>query len=162
MALLMSFEQEKMTGTAEEKADYRVPFMLAALCHDMGKATTTRWNEEKQKWTAYGHDLAGLAPAKSYLESAANFTGNFSWVLKLVRWHMSHVNQRFSQKSVTKLASALWPATISDLVVLMEADCAGRPPMPPGLPRPVLEELVPLAKANGFMGEPDPNRAWAC
>lgn len=35
--------------------------LLSILFHDVGKAVTKEWNEEKQKYTYHGHDKAGLA-----------------------------------------------------------------------------------------------------
>ena len=33
--------------------------MSAALCHDFGKAETTKWSEEKQDWTTKNHGVVG-------------------------------------------------------------------------------------------------------
>lgn len=33
--------------------------MMAALCHDLGKAETTKWSEEKQDWTTKNHGVVG-------------------------------------------------------------------------------------------------------
>lgn len=136
--------------------DRRVVFMLAAVCHDMGKATHTRWDAEKQKWTAYGHDVAGVHEARRFLEGIGTYPEVVREVLPLVRWHMTHCRSDFTPRAVRKLARELQPVTIADLVLLLEADCAGRPPIPPGLPPAVTEKLVPIARDNGWLNGPDP------
>jgi tRNA nucleotidyltransferase (CCA-adding enzyme) len=132
------------------QGERRAVFMLAALTHDLGKAVSTRWNEEKQKWTAYGHDVSGVPLAHRFLESIGTFPENIPQILSLVRWHMAHTRKDFTAKAVAKLARELYPATIADLMFVLEADCAGRPPIPPGLPAAVTEQLVPIAKENGW------------
>lgn len=42
-------------------------FMVAALCHDFGKAVTTEYNNEKKKYTSYGHDLKGIPLAETLM-----------------------------------------------------------------------------------------------
>lgn len=130
--------------------DRRVTLMLAALVHDLGKAVSTKWHPEKQKWVAYGHDVTGVPLAHTALTFLQTFPEKVSVILPLVRWHMAHTRQEFTTKAVAKLARELYPATIADLVLLLEADCAGRPPAPPGLPAAVVEQLIPTAKANGW------------
>ncbi len=40
--------------------------MLAALCHDFGKPSTTEFLEER--WRSRGHEEAGVAPTESFLD----------------------------------------------------------------------------------------------
>lgn len=37
----------------------RLLFISAALCHDIGKGTTTKWDKEKNDYTSLNHGLAG-------------------------------------------------------------------------------------------------------
>lgn len=134
----------------------RLVFMFAALTHDLGKATTTKFNIEKGKWTAYGHDVASVPLARSLMKSVGH-EKLFAQVAPLVRHHMAHCRQGFTEKAVRKLARELQPMTIADLCLLMEADCGGRPPIPPGLPKVVTEELVPIACDNEWFHGPHPN-----
>lgn len=141
----------------EELVDERRDlFMLAALCHDMGKATTTKWNAEKGKWTAWGHDEAGVPIAETFLRPFRLSPDETEFILKLVRWHMAHCRPAYTEKAVRKLARELQPAAIADLLLVMEADCGGRPPLPKGLPAVVTEKLIPIAAANGWLDGPDP------
>ena len=128
--------------------DRRVTLLLAALTHDLGKAVSTKWHPEKQKWVAYGHDVTGVPLARTALTFLQTCPEKISAILPLVRWHMAHTRKDFTAKAVAKLSRELFPANIADLVLLMEADCAGRPPAPPGLPPAVLEQLIPTALKN--------------
>jgi len=142
MAKILS--REGITG------DRRVTLLLAALTHDLGKAVSTKWHDEKQKWVAYGHDVTGVPLAREVLAFLQTLPEKAEVIVRLVRWHMAHTRPEFTTKAVAKLARELYPATIADLVLLLEADCAGRPPIPPGLPPAVVEQLIPIAKANGW------------
>jgi tRNA nucleotidyltransferase (CCA-adding enzyme) len=134
--------------------DVRVVLMLAAVCHDFGKATTTVFNEQKGKWTSYGHDVAGLPIAQKFLEDIQAGPDVIVRVLPLVRWHMTHCRKEFTEKAVRKLAREIQPATLRQLLLLMEADCMGRGMASSGLPQPVLTQLVPIAEANGWLDGP--------
>lgn len=133
------------------QGDRRVMFFLAAVCHDLGKATTTIFHAAKGRWVAPGHDVAGVPIAEKFLKSIETSPEIVAQVLPLVRHHMVHCRQGFTTKAVRKLARSLHPMTIRDLLLLMEADCNGRPPLPPGLPPVVLNELIPLADSLGLM-----------
>ncbi len=115
----------------------RLLLMTAALCHDFGKASTTRWREDKQKWTAYGHDVAGVALAESFVaEHLADQGIDVAMLRGLVRMHMVHCRNEsgHTDKAVRKILRQLEPGRFEDLVLLCEADCGGRPPLPGGLP----------------------------
>ena len=43
----------------EEGSEDWIMCMMAALCHDLGKAETTKWSEEKQDWTTKNHSVVG-------------------------------------------------------------------------------------------------------
>jgi hypothetical protein len=60
--------------------------MLAALCHDLGKPSTTEVRDGKI--TTYGHDDAGVGPTNQFLNSLTNETDIQTKVVELVREHM--------------------------------------------------------------------------
>lgn len=109
-------------------------YLLAALCHDFGKASTTKWNDAKRRWTAYGHDVAGVEPTLIWLKT-------FPWVgdklagqiAALVRLHMVHARpaNQATKKSVRRILEELGEAQLFwvDLYRICEADLAGRPPL---------------------------------
>lgn len=43
----------------EEGSEDWIMCIMAALCHDLGKAETTKWSEEKQDWTTKNHSVVG-------------------------------------------------------------------------------------------------------
>jgi hypothetical protein len=67
---------------------------------------------------------------------------------------MTHCRKEFTEKAVRKLAREIQPATLRQLLLLMEADCMGRGMASSGLPQPVLTQLVPIAEANGWLDGP--------
>ena len=99
-------------------------FMLAALCHDFGKATTTR--ELEGRLVSYGHEEAGVALAKDFLDRLGTSTRTKAYVLNMIELHMApnaYVAQRARQKSYNKMFDrSVCPA---DLLLLAEADDRG-------------------------------------
>lgn len=114
--------------------DRRATLMLAALTHDFGKPGTTKFDEVKLRWTSHGHDIAGVEPASQFLEKIGTFSETLLMISRLVRWHMSHCVKDLGDKGFRKLVRSLHPARFQELILLIEADCSGRPPLPPGLP----------------------------
>jgi tRNA nucleotidyltransferase (CCA-adding enzyme) len=123
---------DAMAGICDRESivgEHRFAFLLAAVCHDFGKATTTMQKEKNGvlRWTSYGHDVAGVPMAREFLMDIG-YTDDVEWVLKLVRWHMTHCRRELSFKSVRKLVRELHPASVDELLLLMEADSMGRGP----------------------------------
>ena len=68
----------------------QVTVMLGALCHDFGKPSTTEFLEGR--WRSRGHDVAGEAPTRAFLDRLKIFTLDGydvrEQVLALVREHL--------------------------------------------------------------------------
>ena len=68
----------------------QVTVMLAALCHDFGKPSTTEFLEDR--WRSRGHEEAGVAPTESFLDRLNIHTLDGydvrSQVIALVRDHL--------------------------------------------------------------------------
>ncbi len=112
--------------------------ILAALCHDFGKAITTVKNE-KGRWTAPNHAFEGVPLARNFLEQIGCLERIIERVLPLVQEHMVHLGATISEKMVRRLSVRLGKATIRELLFIIEADHSGRPPLPRELPESARE-----------------------
>ena len=110
----------------------RVILLLAALCHDLGKATTTEFLDGR--WRAHGHADASVPLSQQFLARIGCPLAITEAVLPLVREHLVHTQREISARLVRRLALRMAPATIEQLLQLIEADMSGRPPLPGGLP----------------------------
>lgn len=124
------------------KDEQRLIVVLAALCHDLGKAVTTFSKEGR--WVSPGHAEAGVMLSESLLKRIHAPHYVMQAVKPLVAEHMTHINP-LSPKAVRRLALRLEPNNIETLALLIEADASGRPPLPKGLPEGALR-LLKLAK----------------
>ena len=117
----------------------RCVLMMAALTHDLAKAGTTELRDVRGaiRWTAYGHEKASGPKAKLFLESVGIKSEIIDRVVPLVENHLAHHEFRSEDtpaRTARRLATRLAPANIRELVLLVEADASGRPPLPEGLP----------------------------
>ncbi len=116
------------TGDAWE--DLVVGF--AVLCHDFGKAVTTR-KEKDGRWHAYGHEAAGEPIARAFLERMTRHKDLVDSVLPLVVCHMMPLalwRDKAGAASIRRLARRV--GRIDRLVRVDDADRRGRPPLDPG------------------------------
>ena len=119
-------------GFSEEK---RVRLLLACLCHDIGKAPTTKVTNGKL--TSRGHSNVGYDLSKTFLRERLGLGDQetIDAVANLVKDHLFHLDgAAINKKAIGRLQKRLVPATIEELVFLIEADASGRPPLPQGRP----------------------------
>ncbi len=107
--------------------------LLAAICHDLGKATTTILVDGVYK--SPGHDVAGEAPTRSLLGRIGLPERLVERVVCLVREHMVHTYLPKGVDPPKRVAGRLLDriegfTTIEELGRLVEADKSGRPPLP--------------------------------
>jgi tRNA nucleotidyltransferase (CCA-adding enzyme) len=123
-------DREGVTG------EDRAVLMFAALCHDMGKPSTTCLKDfgRPDEWRSPGHDQEGVPIARQFLESIGCLERIIVRVLPLIREHMFPVWTPINRRMVRRLRLRLEPATLDELLLIMEADHSGRPPLPKGLP----------------------------
>jgi hypothetical protein len=99
--------------------------MLASLCHDLGKATTTTADLK-----AHGHDEAGVPLAQALMQRLTNDQSLINAVKILVRHHLapfSLLAQQSSLKAYKRLAAKLAPSvTMRQLGLVALADRQGR------------------------------------
>lgn len=117
----------------------RMVLMMAALCHDFGKPSTTII--ENGEYHAPGHDKAGVQPTKDFLRSIGVPESVIAKVWPLVAEHMSHLND-ITPRSVRRLSLRLDPSNVEMLTRVIESDHSGRPPLEKALPQKAKDLLL--------------------
>lgn len=126
------FEHSMQALDAAAMLDYdnkeqKIMVMMAALCHDCGKATTTQIGHEGI--TCYGHDVEGEKLCLSFLKRITRKNTMLETVPKLVRYHMQPVHfvrGNAKPSAYKRLARKLAPhATLTMLALLALADARG-------------------------------------
>jgi tRNA nucleotidyltransferase (CCA-adding enzyme) len=139
------------------EGDERAVLLFAALAHDFAKAGTTALRERNGalRWTAHGHESAGGPLARAFLERIGIKSAIVDQVVPLVENHLAHSSLRndVTPRTVRRLALRLAPASITQLIRLIEADHSGRPPLPAGLPEPA-ERIRDMAAAQAVETKP--------
>lgn len=137
------------------RPEQRGLLVLAALCHDFGKATMTRTllKNGQPYISSEGHEQASGPLATRFLRRLGADEDTIAQVVPLVENHMAHVDylQGAGEIEVVRLAQNIAPATLELLVYLIEADLSGRPPLPQGLP-PGGTKMVEAARIAGVLG----------
>ncbi len=113
----------------DDDNDEMLVVMLGALCHDLGKATTTEkmLKEGVMRITAHGHDIAGVEPTESLLKTLHVKKDTVKKVVSIVKAHMYHVgNSEPSEKQIRKLSIRLEPANIRLWDLVCRSDSNGR------------------------------------
>jgi tRNA nucleotidyltransferase (CCA-adding enzyme) len=113
-----------------ESSQEKLIVMIAALCHDLGKATTTEIT--KDGIISYEHDIEGAKICLPFLKRITRKLIIFEAVPQLVRYHMQplqFVDGGAKPSAYKRLARKLAPnATITMLAKVALADSRGRNP----------------------------------
>jgi len=130
---------------------------FAVLCHDMGKAITTR-KEDDGRWHAYGHEEAGVPIAREFLGRLTREQALIEEVLPHVANHdkpAALFRDKSGAPAIRRLAARV--GRIDRLLRVDLADRQGRPPLWPGDETPhgvwLMERATTLDVVQGF--EPD-------
>lgn len=120
----------------------------------MGKAPTTKWNEKKGKWTAYGHEKESVPLTESFLKKINCPAKYHKAILCLVSEHMVHLTSHPSPSMVRKLINklALNNTSLKMLRLMVLSDYSGRPPLIGKLSEK-FEEILRIADELGLDGE---------
>lgn len=99
---------------------------LAALCHDLGKPPTTRF--EDGRWRSKNHEAAGVAPTKSFLSRLCIADSEIEQITPLVQDHLKpcqlyKVRDQVSPGAIRRLATRV---NIENLCLVAKADFLGR------------------------------------
>lgn len=109
--------------------DEALVVLFGALCHDLGKATTTELREKRgvMRITAHGHEAAGVEPTKNFLSQINMKRDVVSKILPIVREHLYHVhNPHPTDKQLLRFAQRLQPANIRLWNYVSRCDSNGR------------------------------------
>lgn len=136
-------DREGISG--EEKA----VILLASLCHDFGKPSTTEFFDGRIR--SHGHEQAGKEPTIAFLNSIGCPQKLQERIVPLVTEHLAHLKVT-SEKALRRLAVRISPATIKELLLVIEADASGRPPLPGGLSKEA-QQLSALADSLNIQSE---------
>ncbi|HAU30483.1 MAG: Polynucleotide adenylyltransferase/metal dependent phosphohydrolase [candidate division TM6 bacterium GW2011_GWF2_43_17] len=107
----------------------RLALCYGALCHDMGKVSTTRPHEYDGRLISYGHEEAGVEYAVKFLKRFTACKELVARVLKLVRYHMrpcALVRGGAGCAAYRRLAVCLAPDSLAFLAYIARADMRGR------------------------------------
>lgn len=106
---------------------------FSVLAHDFGKATTTKQAERRGKlrWISPEHEAAGGPLAQAFLQRIGAPLDLMPRVRQLVVNHLLHHQgaEEYRDTTVRRLARKIEPATIDELIAVMQADHLGRPPL---------------------------------
>lgn len=148
VGLIPAVNKEDFTGLAAPSDHDKAVIILAAICHDLGKATTTELRtvnapdgSVRQKWTSHGHQDV-VEPARSLLTRWRVPEAVQEQVIPLIRTHMWTVtsgvgpNAEPGGKQIQELLAKIKPATFSQWAAVVAADDGAR-----GEKKPVGREL---------------------
>ncbi|MDO4797840.1 MAG: HD domain-containing protein [Coriobacteriales bacterium] len=112
-------------ATLRDQTSEPLGFMLAALCHDFGKAVTTEVINGRIH--AYGHEIAGLPIVRAFLNRLTSEKRLAKYVLNMVELHM-RPNHLVADGARVKSHMKTFDASVcpEDLVLLAKADHFGR------------------------------------
>ena len=118
--------------------DQTIVLVLAALCHDLGKPDTTKVEEGRIR--SPGHAQIGAKISERFLESIACPELIRLKVVSLVKEHLVYSSfQTVTDRALRRLVNRMKPASFDELMLLVEADHSGRPPLPKKLPDVMLQ-----------------------
>jgi putative nucleotidyltransferase with HDIG domain len=111
-----------------EDLEDQIVLYLATILHDIGKPSTSVFNQKKNKITAYGHDEAGVPLANEFLKK---YFPEFLYIgreriLRLIENHM-HPRRWIQEGTTVNKMKMLSLATNTKLLYLLsQADTLGR------------------------------------
>lgn len=137
--------------------------IYAALCHDIGKPTTTIWDQNR--WRSPGHAEAGVPIARALLRRITRESFLIKAVCTLVEYHMApgeYGANNASDGAYKRLAMKLHPETsMRMLAQLFAADRAGRNGDGTRLPLSgqdkAVTNFITRVQALGIWEQPEPS-----
>jgi len=117
-----------MNGEWRDKVRYPLGFLLAALCHDFGKAVCT--TEIDGVIHSYGHETAGLPLVQQFLERITTETKLIQYVLNMTELHMQP-NIMAAARSRLKSTNKLLDRAVEPFDLIQLSVCDGLGKLPP-------------------------------
>ncbi|MDM5271894.1 HD domain-containing protein [Sulfurovum sp. zt1-1] len=111
--------------SAEMDKEQKLKFLFAILCHDLGKATTTTFDDDG-RIRSIGHEEAGVELTRSLMYRLSNAHDFIESLMPLVVHHLKPTQlykANASNKAIRRLATRV---NIEELVVIAKADFLGR------------------------------------
>ena len=143
-------DREGITG------DDRAVIMASVLGHDLGKSTTTKEEIKNgiQRITSKGHAELSGPLTRSFLERIGIKNKIIDKAVPLTEAHMMHIdyNKDSKKANVRQIAEKIYPATIKELMMVIESDHSGRPPLPGGLPDNAKSVADDAMEENAYEG----------
>jgi len=125
----MRQELETKNEKLENIRRQKLRFLLAALCHDLGKATHTQI-EPDGRIRAIGHEAAGVEPTRALVGRLTQEHELIESITPLVEHHLApahYYRNPAKDKTIRRLSLKLAPhAAIRDLCLVAYADFLGR------------------------------------
>ncbi len=109
-------------GAPADKLELR----FAALLHDIGKAETFERAGEGQRPSFYGHEEASERLTREICRRLRFSNSSQQWILRLVRRHMFHYTEEWSDAAVRRFIARVGVDLIDDLFSLRRADTYGK------------------------------------
>ncbi len=119
---LMSLDAMAKLRTGNDRHDLLL--MLAVLCHDLGKPSTTVITNEKI--SSLGHEEAGLEPTRSLLGRLTDEQRLIEQILPLVKYHMKPLQFYIQGAKSAAIKRLSCKVNIDDLIIVSKADFLGR------------------------------------
>jgi tRNA nucleotidyltransferase (CCA-adding enzyme) len=152
-------QASRIAGRDRLSGDDRAVLVFASLAHDFAKPATTelRGREGRLRWTSWGHEPAGGPMARAFLERIGIKSAIVDQVVPLIENHLAHhsIGKEITPRAVRRLAIRLAPASIAQLIRVIEADASGRPPLAPGVP-PAAAQILAAAESEAVHARPQP------
>jgi tRNA nucleotidyltransferase (CCA-adding enzyme) len=127
--LCLDVMAEEIAGSREQGAEMeesqKLKYLFAILCHDLGKATTTTFDDDG-RIRSIGHEEAGVELTRSLMYRLTNAHDFIESLLPLVAHHLKpsqFYRANAGNKAIRKLATKV---RIEELVVVARADFLGR------------------------------------
>lgn len=137
--------------------DDRAVLIAGVLGHDLGKPDTTLEEEKNgvSRITSKGHAEISGPLTKSFLQSIGINDKIIRRATPLARGHMMHLDYNSGSKkgNVRQIAEKIFPATIRELMYVIEADHSGRPPLSGGLPDEARGMSEDAQEENAYEGK---------